>query len=43
MTGEEGYTVVGSEHYIAYRGHVAMSRAIFLRWGACWGLGPRCF
>ncbi len=39
MTGEEGYTVVGSEHYIAYRGHVAMSRAIFFALGCVLGAG----
>jgi gas vesicle protein len=35
--GEEGYTVIGSEHYTAYKGHTTLSRALFFALG--WAVG----
>ena len=39
MTGEEGYTVVGSEHYTTHRRHAALSRALFFGIGCAVGAG----
>jgi gas vesicle protein len=39
MTGEEGYTVVGSEHYTTHKGHAAFSRALFFALGWTVGAG----
>ncbi len=37
--GEEGYTVVGAEHYTAYEGHGGLSVALFFLLGAVAGTG----
>ncbi|MGD0230825.1 MAG: YtxH domain-containing protein [Syntrophorhabdales bacterium] len=39
MTGEEGYTVVGTEHYTAEKGHGGLSTALFFLVGAAVGAG----
>ncbi len=37
--GEEGYTVVGAEHYTACAGHGGLSVALFFLFGAVAGAG----
>lgn len=39
MTGEEGYTVVGMEHYTAFDDHHGLTTALFFLLGAFVGAG----